>query len=129
MHYWRWSKYGDPTKVLKSVMAPTKVPTDLDIAWTTGFLEGEGSFDSTGTTARVSAGQVQKEPLERLLAFFGGSLRPRKSKVPTQKDQWIWTVCGARARGVMMTLYSLMSPRRQEQISKALQPKQEGLNG
>lgn len=83
----------------------------IEIGWVAGFLEGEGSF--TGWTG-VKAAQKQLEPLERLQALFGGSLSRHGN------DMHIWQLYGARARGLMMTLYSLMSPRRKEQIRKQL---------
>jgi len=44
------------------------------IFWIAGFLEGEGCFSSTRSTSHVTATQVQKEPLEKLHKFLGGSL-------------------------------------------------------
>lgn len=90
------------------------------LGWAAGFMEGEGTFNvnhsSLGRMAssKCSATQKQREPLERLEAMFGGSVRPFKA------NYWRWTVYGARARGVMFTLFSMMSPRRREQIKVAL---------
>lgn len=95
------------------------------IEWVAGFLEGEGSFQrggSRGSTPVVSVMQVQREPLERLQALFGGSIRMwlRKNKNPNHSDAARWQACGGKAAGLMMTLYPLMSPKRKEQISQAL---------
>jgi hypothetical protein len=35
---------------------------------------------------------------------------------------WDWSVYGSRARGVIMTLYSLMSQRRQQKMLSVLHP-------
>lgn len=97
-------------------------PTSRDLEWAAGFMEGEGCFTCVrpGGNARANAAQVNKEPVQRLQNMFGGSLTlyaPRNSK---HSEIWRWQVCGARARGVMMTLYSLLSVRRKQQIRRAL---------
>lgn len=50
-----------------------------DLAWAAGFLEGEGSFciRSNGRWF-LGAGQVDREPLERLQALFGGNIYKRE---------------------------------------------------
>lgn len=97
------------------------VPSVRDIAWAAGFLEGEGSFVGKhgGQSMVVSAVQVNKEPAQRMVDLFGGSLIQFYKK-PPDKPIWRWTVAGARARGVAMTMYPLMSAKRQEQIRYAL---------
>lgn len=112
-------RYFASAKVAKA----TKSPTSRDLEWAAGFLEGEGSFlynhnrktlsngrkKDTGTQ-EVSATQVHtSEPLNKLQALFGGTVRGED-----------WRVTGPRARGVMMTLYPLVSSRRKEQIRRAL---------
>jgi len=89
--------------------------TPRQLEWVAGFLEGEGYF-SWYRTAWVSATQVQIEPLVRLQRLFGGWL----SKHTQHKHVNIWRVSGAAASGLMMTLHSLMSPRRKRQIETAL---------
>lgn len=99
-------------------------PTIRDLEWAAGFLEGEGGFRGERTNEQVYVGQVQKEPLLRLQRLFGGSIRARRA---TPRDQYqrsplsVWVLCGSRARGLMMTLYTLMSTRRKEQIRVALE--------
>lgn len=121
-----------PLRAVKSeeMTALTGVPRDgaaltlARLAWTAGFLEGEGTFRhprSKATTITVSASQVQREPLDRLQAAFGGSLylKPR-SKRDRGVAIHVWTLTGVQAAGLSMTLYVLMSPRRRAQISDAL---------
>ena len=93
-------------------------PTLQHIAWAAGFIEGEGCIYHNKRSQTMTAVQVQREPLERLQRYFGGSLKPRK-KMKAQ-DQWIWSVSGARARGVMLTLWKFMSPRRRAAINLVL---------
>jgi len=97
-------------------------PSARDLEWAAGFLEGEGSFQHVHRSEVVSAGQVAKEPLTKLQDIFGGTLSWIERQQPHHNDQWRWKVSGARARGIMMTLYALLSSRRQEQIREALQP-------
>jgi len=82
-----------------------------DIIWSAGFLEGDGGFYFT-TTAVVSAGQDQLWPLEELKRIYGGSI------VYSEHSQW--HIYGYEAAAIMMTLYDLVSPNRQEQIRYAL---------
>lgn len=93
-------------------------PTTHDLVWAAGFLEGEGYFGK-GSGYVVTANQVNSEPAERLLRLFGGSLKQRLYERP-RSSLWVWSVCGARARGVMMTLYLLLSGKRKGQIRGAL---------
>jgi hypothetical protein len=103
--------------------------TARQIEWTAGFLEGEGSFGfyrpvrkdrrwRVGSLA-IQATQVQKSPLEKLQSLFGGSLI-FVSRPHPRKNIWAWCIRGHQAAGVSMTLYSLMSTRRREQIRVAL---------
>lgn len=97
-------------------------PTIKDLMWTAGFLEGEGCFKTNATKYRtevVMATQVNKEPLENLLKWFGGTLALRKQRKANHSDYWEWRVSGARARGLMMTLYILMSEHKRQQIKSS----------
>lgn len=97
-------------------------PTIRDLAWMAGFMEGEGHFCGItlgGGGDRAVAVQVNKAPIDRIVALFGGTAYLRK-KDPPCHDVWCWQVSGARARGLMMTLYPLMTPLRQSQIRVAL---------
>jgi hypothetical protein len=89
----------------------TKSPVTGDLHWASGFLEGEASF----SPSKIFVSQVNPDPLTRLLEIFGGTVR-RLANQPI----WRWTVSGSRARGIMMTLYVLMSNTRKDQIKEAL---------
>jgi len=105
-------------------------PTAIDLAWTAGFMEGEGSFLWTPLTLRtghasgqsvVIAVQVQREPLDRLRRLYGGYLYVQ-SRPPGSRHQsiWKWGLTGHRGIGLMMSLYGLMSPKRRAQIAVVL---------
>lgn len=100
-------------------------PTMMQLGWAAGFIEGEGTFAGHRKTCRcerITVNQVQKEPLERLASYLGGSIlsRQRHHSQPIGQPYWTWQATGPRARGIMMSIYPLMSPKRKEQIRKAL---------
>jgi hypothetical protein len=90
-----------------------------DLKWVAGFIEGEGSF-TVGRGIRVAASQVEKWPLEKLNLFFPGNLHFREPN-GSKKGFWTWSIGSKRnAIALMMTLYSLMSPKRQIEIRKCI---------
>lgn len=106
-------------------------PSIRGLEWAAGFLEGEGWFGASQGgrkhnhySEKVVAVQASLEPLERLQRLFGGIIRHRKvdyvRKDGKVSQRWDWLIFGARARGLMMTLYSLLSARRKEAIRLAL---------
>jgi hypothetical protein len=108
----------------------TTSPNTRDIAWAAGFLEGEGSFYNSSHRTRpgsvatyVTAYQNNPEPLERMLSFFGGALHQRAPRPRSPNPVWVWRASGSRARGICMTLFSLMSGKRKKQIREALNGK------
>jgi len=111
----------DPTK------AALEHTTIRDIAWAAGIFEGEGcSSRATGCDSQF-AGVTQKDPwlVHRLHAIFGGSVRKTFRKEAWRGDgkpseYWHWSLSGARCRGFLMTIYSFLSPRRQEQAKWTL---------
>jgi hypothetical protein len=66
----------------------------------------------------ITAPQVQREPLDRLHAAYGGSIycRVRANRQPI----YVWTLSGPRAVTLMTELEPLMSPARKAQIRAAL---------
>ncbi|SRR5258706_3825562 len=99
---------------------PTRKPTKLEVAWAAGFIEGEGSFKLQVKCPRVSAGQVNKEPLLILQAIFGGSLKQYKNAKPSWSPLWYWYVNGARAREVIATILPWLSQKRKQQARRIL---------
>lgn len=109
------SQTGRP-RASNPLLAAVAHPTSRDIAWAAGIFEGEGYCRfGTGSQA-VLIGQKDGWVLERLQLFFGGSIGP-----PRPNGVCGWLLTGARARGFLMTIYSFLSPRRQEQARRALQ--------
>lgn len=111
--------------MIKGVMENINI---ANLNWIAGFLEGEGSFtivkntELTGSIS-VQASQVQREPLERLQRFFGCGniiMYKHKNALPMHNDYYKWGVYGKNAENIMRLVYALMSPKRQEQITKCL---------
>lgn len=112
----------------------TESPTLKDVYWTAGFFDGEGSSAfAVDKRARVRRGHTlasisQKDPelLHQVQRLFGGSVGPRKIRSVIRGKcyrgtYYTWQISGPRARGFLMTIYSLLSTRRQGQVRKALQ--------
>ncbi len=107
----------------KAYLRADRSPSPTDIGWVAGFLEGEGSFKTNNGPQGcevVTAPQVQKEPLENLRSLVGGSIGKRKHSNPKHNDYWEWSISGARARGLIFTIFTLLSTRRRLQARKAL---------
>ena len=141
-HYQRWYKHGNPDTVLpvghkkgfkpwwsrrgvenKWTLKSTASPSLQDIAWAAGFIEGEGTFSRRcrgNISMTVSVGQVNKEPVQRMLDLFGGSLKMYTRKPPNAPEFWTWTAHGARGRGIALTVYPFLSGKRQSRVRHVL---------
>lgn len=98
----------------------SRSPRIRELEWAAGFLDGEGSFScKDGHSDNVSAAQNDPELLHKLLRLFGGRIYLAHNRLRGSTHHH-WYCCGARARGVAMTLYPLLSKRRQTQIKAML---------
>lgn len=116
-------------KMGQSTSAPARArPTIKELCWAAGFLEGEGHFGQAGSkkypSEVVTGTQVQRGPLERLQRWFGGRIYLSRVYAKNQHAASRWHISGARARGVMLTLYAMLSTKRQYQIRAALQTRE-----
>jgi hypothetical protein len=83
-----------------------------DIAWSAGFMDGEGSMtlvrdsrrdahDRRNDTLRprMNGYNTNPEPLFKLQSMYGGTVRPvaRKSRPRNQKAAWVWSIANLRA--------------------------------
>lgn len=95
----------------------SKSPTLRDLAWSAGFIDGEGHINWTdaNTSPRITAAQNSPELLKRLQDNFGGSITSPKA------HKWsVWTAYGSRALGIMQTLYPFFSAKRKDEVRKVL---------
>ena len=108
-------KAGRKMGYIKDGLEPVLHPTLIDIAWASGLFEGEGNCHFHAMTTRAAITQKDTWILYRLKELFGGSINTRKNRDCSQ-----WSVSGALARGFLMTIYWRLSPRRKDQVRKAL---------
>lgn len=94
--------------------------TPRELEWAAGFLEGEGSFVNRKNIPGVVAAQVQREPLDRLQGMFGGKMYLRPSAKVGRQPCYFWALYGIAAAGLSMTMLTLMSSRRRQQILSSL---------
>ena len=100
-----------------------------DIAWLAGLYEGEGCFGLHRGRARatpaeyVNLSMTDRDVIERVGALLG-----KKVNGPYQqnghKPQYRVTLWSIAARGLMMTLFSLLGERRRAKIKEILEVKQ-----
>lgn len=120
--------------VKHSTPKAARIPTLADIAWASGFIEGEGSFrkrhspqsGSHREVESIGVQQVERESLERLKAIFGGSIghvtsRAKRAQGVRARDAWAWSAYGTRARGILLTSYHFLSGWRQQQVHVCLE--------
>lgn len=106
-----------------------KLVASMNLHWTAGFLEGEGSFFLNArkpgygrSFATVKAVQVDRECIDKLRSLYGGSVQLDKKVRSTSQGQPLfeWRMTGERAVDLMERLRPLMSSRRRAQIDKVL---------
>jgi len=101
----------------------TRSPSREELFYAAGLLEGEGCFSRGSSASTVSCEMTDTEPLQFLATRFGGRVharKPRPAEPAHYKQRFTWRVNGARARGLALTLYSLLSPRRKAAVRKML---------
>lgn len=102
-----------------SVDSPHSITTE--IAWAAGFIEGEGCVQVTNFKSIVlSAVQISREPLDRLVRLFGGTICRPKRQYKNNSLIHKWDLCGPRAAAAIMTIYVLMSEKRKKKMREAL---------
>ena len=111
-------RQGQERKTTKKAI---KNPTTQDIYWAAGFCEGEATFYHKKGSGEVHINQKNSlEPLQKMLSLFGGNIYKIHSRAKGGYYFDIWGIVGSRARGFMMTIFPLMSPKRKNQIKKVL---------
>jgi hypothetical protein len=99
-------------------------PALADIHWAAGIYEGEGSCQNVGGSPVVHVNQKDPFILHRLREFFGGTVRQRASvRLLTGREIHRWILSGRRARGFLLTMFTMLSQRRRAQVRLALAPK------
>jgi hypothetical protein len=84
------------TKKHSDVIAAINKWSDTDYAWAAGFIEAEGCFFSyrnggNSYCIRIDVAQVNKRPIDKLQAMFGGQVEQRPA-VKMSRPYWRWHV-------------------------------------
>jgi hypothetical protein len=96
----------------------------MELYWVAGILDGEGSFYSTKSHPwypRIALGMTDLDTIEKakkILKVIG--VTTHQTFLDSSKTIYKFTVTGDLAAQWMMTLYTLMSKRRQEKIKDLL---------
>lgn len=89
------------------------------LGYAAGLFDGEGSVSVYKGCIRMSAGMIDREPLEVLRAVFGGKIygpRPQKRGAP----MFYWQLPGwAAVETQYARIRHLLCPRRREQFTRA----------
>lgn len=85
------------------------------ICWLAGFLEGEGCFYFNRNACRIQVVQKDPWPLLKMQQIVGGKVTQVRGGCKNNLYYALFIV-GKRAVGLMLTIYSLMSPRRQQKM-------------
>lgn len=83
------------------------MPTETDLAWAAGFIDGEGSVGIYGKSdRRIGASQSMREPLDKLASMFGGNVKEdrRREGHLGSKKMWKWEAYGDKARDAALLL-------------------------
>ena len=103
-----------------NVAEATKVPSELDLAFAAGFMEGDGYFGKNKTTVSAEFNQKDEWIVRRFEEWFGGAVGQIHKQGISNGTYWRWRISGDRARNFMRVAYPLLSPKRQEQIDNSL---------
>lgn len=111
-------------EVSTNVKKSLQKPCTTDLTWAAGFIEGEGHLqihrERRLRTFSLMVSQINKWPIYRLQSFFGGNIGKQKRSKLSNSSLLRWAIHGARARGVIMTLYKFFSPKLQNRAREAL---------
>lgn len=86
-----------------------------DLYWAAGFLEGEGAFHATPRSRN------REDDSKSYNLVVSAGQRIYDHNMHTGWPILRWQVCGRRAVALMLTLWTLMSTRRREQIELSIQ--------
>jgi hypothetical protein len=93
-----------------------------DIYWAAGLFEGEGCFSfHHDNCPGTQVSMTDEEPIQRIKSIFGvGLARTATRKTKKGKTVFLFRSYGKDAIQIMMTIFSIMSPRRKEKIKEII---------
>jgi len=97
------------------------VPTKIDIAWSAGFIEGDGHIGRNKTTSDIEVTQKNICVLLKLQFLWGGSLgKIHKQGFTRNRTYFKWRVSGPSARRMALSMRRYLSPVKQLQVDFCL---------
>jgi len=95
--------------------------TSVQIAWLAGILEGEGSFKLNDNSANIQLNMTDEDTVKKVARLFNRQYSENRSPERVgHKRLYYVNIMGTPAIEWMMTIYSLMSYRRQEKIREII---------
>jgi hypothetical protein len=107
-----------------------------DLAYTAGFLDGEGCFTvinrKNAASIRVTASNTYKPVLEWLKSKFGGCVAPQykdPKKLPkNHRPNYVWNVDSANAKSLIIQIIPYLRQKREQaelllELHKTKQPR------
>lgn len=92
-------------------------PSKIDLVWLSALFEGEGHIQLSG---QMFVTQCDEWVTNKFKKFLGGTITKVNPRGLSRKISYRWYVSGSRARGIMLTFYSFLSPRLQNRIRDTL---------
>ena len=93
-----------------------------DIYYFAGLYEGEGSSEYVANSPRLAISQKNREILDKLIPKFGGTVIFVKASKTSERsrDCYVWRLGSNDAIALMMTIFSLMSTKRQAEFKNII---------
>lgn len=107
-----------------------RIPSEAELFWVAGILEGEGSFMMIKSWVsgkaylypKIVVTMTDRDIIERVAVLFGNSVYdvPPEKKFPGRKYQYRAQISGAPAAELMLLLLPIMGARRGKRIREIL---------
>ena len=93
-----------------------------DVLWLAGLLEGEGAFCLANGTITVQLGMTDEDVVKRAACLVGNPHIGKQydKRKPSYKPHFRWTLCGDKAKAVMVEILPYMGERRSKRIDELL---------
>jgi hypothetical protein len=83
------------------------------ITWFAGLFEGEGTFTFVhGKPKRLAISMTDKDVLDRVEEYFGGSVKSLVKRREHWKDAWIWSIYGENSVDLARKILPYLGERR-----------------
>lgn len=97
---------------------------ELELAWSSGFFDGEGCVYVVKNSIYSEVPQVRREPLERFLAAVGVGYISAKTRIPnngvSKQPQYRWRLYRQdQMKELIAKLWPYLSAPKREQIEAA----------